>query len=227
MDLDPDQRHFVDAIKRHGTRAGGYAGTGKTKCIAQAWGELAQDDRPPIIAAPTHKACDVLRKHMPGAEVRTLHSLTMEYVADEPVRDEDGELILDKDGRSLRQPRFSPRETPINRHVIIDEASMVGAGFLGRIEHLLPSYAFVGDPFQLPPVKDEQLFDRTSCDVMLTKVYRQGTADPALEYATGIRECRNLEPPAGVEVVRRIDNPARWPPRARSSLLRPTRLCAG
>lgn len=128
----------------------GYAGTGKTWLIGD-WLEsvLSADDCPEVvcIAAPTHKALDVLKQkcsHLP-VTFKTLHSLLGLIVA----RREDGEI--DKE-YAEREERYTL--------LVVDEGSMVGLEFKkliddqirkgGRIGKVL----YVGDPAQLPPVKE-------------------------------------------------------------------------
>ena len=70
----------------------------------------------------------------------------------------------------------------------------------------------LGDPGQLPPVKDTGFFTEAVPDVMLTEVHRQAQDDPIVRMSMAVREGRPLE--AGQfgesEVVRRDSlDPAR------------------
>ena len=192
--LTDDQRRFVDIIKKPRKRGGGYAGAGKTVCIGVAADEMHEQKAGSVmVLAPTNKACAVLRPKVSlRIPVRTIHSVT---TTPKPFleKDEDGNVISEGLG-------FAPREEPIKEHCIIDEASMLGAGFLGKIQHLLTSYSLVGDPMQLQPVKDTTLMDRQSLDIELTEVLRQDSGAYALAYATQLRTTGNLKTPPELKV---------------------------
>jgi exodeoxyribonuclease V len=135
----------------------GYAGTGKT-WLTGDWlesvltndrnGDDSQTAEEVCIAAPTHKALDVLKQkcsHLP-VSFKTLHSLLGLMIA----KTEDGEIdksFADKDERFTL--------------LVVDEGSMVGAEFKGLIDKELRKggrigrVLYVGDPAQLPPVKEE------------------------------------------------------------------------
>ena len=180
--LTKDQGQACQAMLRHGHRIGGYAGTGKSVTIGAACEMARATSTKLILATPTNKAAHVLRQIVRGAApVMTLHSLTT-TPGEVPEYDEESGKII---GTKMV---FTAKASPIKEHVVIDEGSMLGGHFFKRIEHLFESYAIVGDPFQLPPVKDTQLLSEDSCDVMLTEVMRQAQDNPALAYATELRQ---------------------------------------
>ena len=86
--------------------------------------------------------------------------------------------------------------------VIIDEASMVGSALAADIRHAVAKHTegaqilWVGDPAQLPPVKDTPGVNLRAPDVMLTKVWRNDGG--ILRIATDIR---NAESPSAIEAI--------------------------
>jgi exodeoxyribonuclease-5 len=51
----------------------------------------------------------------------------------------------------------------------------------------------LGDPFQLPPVKDAGFFTEAEPDVMLTEIHRQAADNPIIRMSMDIREGRGLQ----------------------------------
>lgn len=180
MQLTENQLAAAQLMLQPHTRIGGYAGTGKSVTVAEACRQALADKTKVTVAAPTNKAAMVLRRVVPqGIPISTLHALTT-TPSEVPEKDEEGKVV----GTRMA---FSPKSEPVPEHVIIDEASMLGESFLERVKHLLKSYSLVGDPFQLPPVKDRQILDENNCNAMLTEVMRQAADNPALAYATELR----------------------------------------
>ncbi len=130
----------------------GYAGTGKTWLIGDWLAEIMADDSQTVaIAAPTHKALDVLRQkcgHL-NATFKTLHSLLG--------------LIVSKNDEGGIDKGFAPKSEQYTL-LVVDEGSMVGKEFKELIDREIASggygrfqkVLYVGDPAQLPPVKEEQ-----------------------------------------------------------------------
>lgn len=203
MELDLDQKLAVMELVRVQRRkkdevvVAGPAGTGKSSVISS----FVDGAHAVKVAAPTHKACDVLRKKGVG-DVGTIHSLMYE------VRDEIEEVpILDKKGKPVLDPitkdplkdkvvvgqKWIPREERIADLVIFEEASMIGGRMVDDIRRLVARRAFVGDPFQLPPVRDRDVFAAATPDATLTKVWRIDESPP-LALATAVREGRPAYP---------------------------------
>jgi exodeoxyribonuclease-5 len=74
--------------------------------------------------------------------------------------------------------------------LILDEASMVGQQILDLCQQAFPQIVLIGDPGQLPPVKDTAVL-ATVPGVDLTEVHRQAADSPILHLATA---ARNGEP---------------------------------
>lgn len=200
MELHPLQEDAVNEIKRMRHRhveevvIAGPAGTGKSSVITEAMkGSYGYK-----VAAPTHKACDVLRRRGVTG-VCTIHSLMYNMVdetKEEPILDKDGKQLIDEE---TKEPLFETvvigqkwvaRDEPITEPVCFEEGSMIGGRMLGDIRRLTQYRAIVGDPFQLPPVKDADVFSTTTPDVTLEHVWRIDDSPP-LAMATAIR---NKEP---------------------------------
>lgn len=117
----------------------GSAGVGKTWLVKDLIKSL---DHQVILTAPTHQACTVLRDKT-GEECSTIHS----HLNLKLTRDGKGGYKLKRD----KYNKTSPSEESI---VIVDEASMVGAGLLDFIktDMFYNTYLFIGDRKQLPPV---------------------------------------------------------------------------
>lgn len=191
----------------------GYAGTGKTYLIKIIARYLDSIGKPFFLAAPTGRAARILGSKT-GYEAATIHSLI--YTEDK------GDVEAQKISASLS---FSMRKNihPINAVYIVDEASMIadsgsaseylnfGSGRLlsdffihaGLIEPKgkIPTkrkIIFVGDPAQLPPVKQESspalqanyLFKEygvSADEITLSEVIRQSEESPILQIATPLR----------------------------------------
>lgn len=184
--LNEQQRDAVRAIREFLTGDGqffglyGYAGTGKTTTIHEA---LKDFDGKVAMAAPTHKAVGVLSDMDANGDTdfATIHRLLgcrSRWVQDQKVFSPD---------------LSRPQEIHDYDVVVIDECSMVGAKMWGwvqdavdRMEGLL-KVIVMGDPLQLPPVKDGEVsptFDLPCA--RLSKIMRhQGVIESA---ATAMRK---------------------------------------
>lgn len=185
MDFSPQQDQALSAIADwHGQESGrkpffylaGYAGTGKTT-LAKHIAEGIDGDV--VFGAFTGKAAMVLRnKGCEGAS--TIHSLiyharekapgVFEYVLndDSPVRDA--------------------------KLVVIDECSMVGNILGSDLLSYETPVLVLGDPAQLPPVKDTGYFTGGEPDLLLTEVHRQAKDNPIIALSMKVREGERLDP---------------------------------
>lgn len=155
----------------------GYAGTGKTTLAK----ELAATVRGSVLYATfTGKAALVLRqKGCEGAS--TIHSLI--YKVD--VNDRTGEATFTLNGES---------DLCDAALLIVDEVSMVGEELARDLLSFSKRILVLGDPAQLPPVKDEGFFINSAPDVMLTEVHRQAQDNPIIRMSMEIREGNRLTP---------------------------------
>ena len=165
---------------------GGYAGTGKTFTVTALLKDYL-NRRPLVVTAPTHKAVHVLRgmglpENPPALRYATIHSV----LGLQPVYD------VDTGEQRLRQT--GPVDLPRNALLVVDECSMVGrelyAPILRAAAQWQAQVLFVGDPAQLPPVKEtvSPTFAQTGNQVTLTTIVRQARDHPLLALATRLRE---------------------------------------
>jgi exodeoxyribonuclease-5 len=190
----------------------GYAGTGKSESVRYVTAELGLDDRDVLYGTFTGKAALVLRKK--GLPCRTIHSLIYRvYEANEreitELRKQIEDLEAETAGgeglqasaeiqtlrmklRELRQPRFTLNEESELRDtklVVLDEVSMVGAEMADDLLSFGKPTLVIGDPGQLPPVKDKAgAFTQQDPDVMLTEIHRQAAESAVIRLATMARQ---------------------------------------
>jgi len=79
---------------------------------------------------------------------------------------------------------------------VLDEVSMVGKEMAHDLMAFGKPILVLGDPGQLPPVKDTGFFTETAPDVMLTEVHRQAGDSAILRLATLAREGLPIPPGA-------------------------------
>lgn len=149
----------------------GYAGTGKTTLAK----ELAGGVKGKVLyGAFTGKAALVLkRKGCSGAS--TIHSMIYKVEEDEAKWEPTFRLNPNSDVRDAKL-------------VIIDECSMVGEELARDLMSFGTKVLVLGDPAQLPPVKDAGFFTNRTPDVMLTEVHRQAQDNPIIAMSMRIRE---------------------------------------
>lgn len=152
----------------------GWAGTGKSTLAMH----LAKDVKSVVYAAFTGKAALVMRKR--GCDnAQTIHSLIYKILSD---KGGEPEFVIDRD-------------SVVNDAdlVVIDEVSMVGAELAQDLLSFGKKVLVLGDPFQLPPVKDAGFFTDVTPDIMLTEIHRQAADNPIIRMSMDIREGRGLQ----------------------------------
>lgn len=165
-------------------RVFGFAGTGKTTLAR----ELAETVKGTVLFGTfTGKAALVLRSK--GChDASTLHSLMYKPKQD-PITGEVEFTLND--------------ESPLTSCalLVVDEVSMVGEtmakdllSFRSRGKPI--RVLVLGDPAQLPPVKDAGFFINAKPDVMLTEVHRQAKDNPIIWLSMQVREGKRLVPGA-------------------------------
>lgn len=171
-----DKWFFQKRGRKQVFRLFGYAGTGKTTLAL----EFAQRPKGQVqFGAFTGKAAHVM--HQKGCKgARTIHSLIYS-----PVEGEDGSVYFIKN----EQSDISKADL-----VIIDECSMVGTELGNDLLSFGVPILVLGDPAQLPPVKDAGFFTEHEPDVMLTEIHRQARDNPIIALATDVREGKTLKP---------------------------------
>jgi len=160
----------------------GYAGTGKTWLTLFIVKRLLQDEpgREVVYAANFGRATSVISDRV-GQPASTVCKLIYTNVSET------------EDGR----PVFSGLKAPCapGGLVVVDEVSTIGRKLymdMLKAIRMAPGaqYLLLGDPKQLPPVKDRAGPDLKRPDAMLTHVHRQESGSPVLDLATALREER-------------------------------------
>jgi len=168
---------FVESFQTIGCLQG-YAGVGKTWVVSHWMGDLLErkPDTRICVAAPTHKALDVLRSKCGQLDVefKTVASLLGQHIS----RNEDGELTKGE----------SPRDWSFDM-ILIDEASMVNREQCSKLEAKGWKILYVGDPAQLPPVgEDTSPAFEYETKFLMTEVVRQQADNPVVGIATMLRD---------------------------------------
>ena len=170
----------------------GYAGTGKTTLTKQFLHMVDPSTRMALMA-PTGKAARVLSAKT-GAKATTIHKILYspssdeiknlrdyltvlhsreemgEELVDEIVRVEEHIRELSKDNRVRFVKKFGVEQ--VLDLIFVDEASMVGTKIYKDIMDLGIATVMIGDPFQLPPVKDVAGWSSLKPNIVLTQIMR-------------------------------------------------------
>jgi len=194
----------------------GYAGTGKTS-LARVFEDYIGAENV-LFLAYTGKAVNVLKdKGIKNAS--TIHSAIYQLSQKEQMelckmqRDYAeaqaqgisenalmpllGKISSLKD--KLAQPQFVPSgmlngdRISAPRLIIVDEYSMLDKEIVEDLERLSIRILYLGDPFQLPPVKEGGCPLEGKENFTLTEIHRQAEGSPILEAATRIRNFEPLE----------------------------------
>lgn len=184
MSWSPQQERAITDVKawlrdpngKQVFRLFGYAGTGKTTLAK----ELASTVKGVVLYATfTGKASLVLRKK--GCEgASTIHSLIYKVEVNE--RTGEATFTINRESDLVNAALL-----------IVDEVSMVGEELARDLLSFKRRILVLGDPAQLPPVKDEGFFINAAPDVMLTEVHRQAQDNPIIRMSMEIREGGRLQ----------------------------------
>jgi len=174
-------------------RIGGAAGSGKSYWVRYIIEKYGFDLSNCFVMAYTGQAVNVLRQSYIMA--RTIHSTIMIPI-EEPIINKKTDEIITRHGVPLTHVRFKPVPSiPSSiKLIIVDEASFLPA----KLEKVLKRYNVpileVGDPIQLPPVADEQVFTMDSLDYFMEGVMRQNKDSEIYKLATRLRKHKNIFP---------------------------------
>ncbi len=176
----------------------GAAGTGKTFALRGHLLDMMHNTTAVVcMCAPTHQAVGVLREKLGFAYYRLITSTLASALSLKESTMADGTKIFVPSNKNYANLKG------VN-HLVIDESSMIGDK---EFQYVLEaqdihgfSVLFVGDMFQIPPVKnggrswamDAERFYRDYelrlPYFSLTKIIRQGAGNPIIELATILRE---------------------------------------
>lgn len=187
----------------------GYAGAGKTTLAKQ----IAEDigDHNVAFCALTGKAAHVLREK--GCiNTDTIHgSIYAQTKKSELIKEVEAEIdILEQDPnadrgkifqlyerledvrRDKKQPSFILDENSRLKHmdlVIVDEYSMINDKIIDDLKKVAKKILFLGDPFQLPPVKEDCSIKP---DYFIEEIHRQALDSAIIRASIAVRENRSL-----------------------------------
>lgn len=210
MQLSTEQSKALDKIhKWHKSKTfeplflAGYAGTGKTTLVSEFINGL---DQRPLCCAPTGKAASVLAKRLTNATVSTVHKLRYKPISQNQNKLDElvAALIAHPDNLELQKAVAEEKQKLADKGVafslnedhgispgalvIVDESSMVTSKMYTDLQETGARLLYVGDPGQLPPVKDPGFFDVNPPDIMLTEVLRQALESPITRLSTLVRK---------------------------------------
>lgn len=171
MQFTNSQQIALDAIASWNKRGRfvmkGPAGSGKSTVMAKAIEILGGA----TLLAPTGKAA-VRLTETTGQQATTVHAAI--YRA---FKDRRGDL------------RFQTRSDMEQGGIaIVDESSMVTERMAADLEKCFDGVLYIGDHYQLPPVKAADWFGSQQPDAELTEVLRQALDSPILALVTAIRQ---------------------------------------
>jgi len=160
----------------------GIAGTGKTTSLNSLLSYCSDNKIEAIATAYTHKACSVLKSKLnKEAKISTLHSFLKKC----PTINNAATKVTNIDGNKQVS---TPDKVAV---LFIDEFSMIGEKDFVDIAclqygaengELLTKVVYIGDPNQLPPVKDiKAVVPHGDHWIKLTKVYRQENDNPLID----------------------------------------------
>jgi len=200
MELAPQQKVAFDKIMQwYKTKnspvfvLAGYAGTGKTTLAKYIASEVGAANT--IFCAFTGKAAKVLQEKG-CANAGTIHSFLYAYIG----KDKNNDPIFG----------YSPTQMmEVSRLIIVDEYSMLSKELIDHLIQTGEKVLFLGDPFQLPPVKrtQETMDYALEPDFFLDEVHRQALDSGIIRAATDVRLGKMLPKSEGDEFsnLRRID----------------------
>lgn len=159
----------------------GIAGTGKTTSLAQLISYCHEHNIKAITCAYTHKAVGILISKLPEyAETCTIHS----FLTKRPTINEQATKI---DHVDSNKQMGTPDKVGV---LFIDEFSMIGERDYVDIAalqydedgNIVTKVVYIGDPNQLPPVKDQiVIVPGGDYWIKLTQVHRQANDNPLID----------------------------------------------
>jgi exodeoxyribonuclease-5 len=170
----------------------GYAGTGKTTLTKQFL-HMLEPGTAMALMAPTGKAARVMSAKT-GVTATTIHKIlytpaddevknlrdTLTYLHSQEELGEDRQDEITRIEEYIREISKDNRLKFVKKYglegaydlLIVDEASMIGTYIYKDIVELGIPTVFIGDPFQLPPVKDVAGWNSLEPDAVLTQIMR-------------------------------------------------------
>lgn len=171
----------------------GVAGTGKTTSLKQLVDYCTDNDISNITCAYTHRACLVLgAKLRKDALICTLHS----FLKKRPTINDAAKVIAHVESNAQLGVPDRVKVLFIDEFSMVGEKDYVDIAALQYDEEgeLLTKVVYIGDPNQLPPVKDVKAI--VPCGphwVKLTQIYRQAGDSPLIDTLLKLNDYINGE----------------------------------
>lgn len=190
MELQRTFEKFIDDDEAPAMYITGVAGTGKTTSLKELLEYCIEHNISTVTCAYTHKAVGVLRGKIPLSPnnvLCTLHS----YLKKRPSINDNATRLAHVDGNAQVS---IPEQVKI---IFIDEFSMVGDKDYVDINdiqynedgELVTKVIYIGDPNQLPPVKDQfSIIPKKPYWVQLTQIYRQKGDSPLIDTLISLND---------------------------------------
>lgn len=184
MNLDKKQQKVVDMILNREVNSlylTGEGGSGKSEIIKQIAEQGMLIGRRVLLLAPTNEAA----KNIGGVTLHKAFGLALEVDEDADKHEDLHHTRIDEEKLTLKFRELNLKPSDI---IVIDEISM-GGSLLSKVLKMLRTFEkgngglstllLVGDPAQLPPVKDRVIDWGKRCNktVTLTKNYRTNNPD--------------------------------------------------
>lgn len=179
-------RHLADGVKGRVLYA---AFTGKAALVLQQKGAYGASTIHQLIYTPKDKSSSQLKQLRDELEKMILEKV------DDDRRMAKITAEISREEERLNQPAFGLNtESDVCRAalVIIDEVSMVGERIGNDLLSFKTPVLVLGDPAQLPPVRDTGFFTEQEPDILLTEIHRQAAQSPVIALATDVRQGRSL-----------------------------------
>lgn len=179
------------------------------------------------IYMPASQKADVLERQRAALEVQIEHEIqTQGMVPDDLAIKMDilnaelNEAYMKNDGPKF----FLNVESPVfsKSLIICDEASMVGARIADDLYKMGVPLIGIGDPGQLPPVKDDAGLTDREPDYFLTEIHRQAADNPIIWLSKLAREGKEIKLGNygdAVRVVRKRDDDITFNPDINAQIL--------
>lgn len=177
----------------------GFAGTGKTYLVKYFLSHIV--NKTYVVTTPTHKALRVIENQI-GARGLTLQSLHGLKPNVELSTFDIDNLSFDSIG-TIKMQNYSL--------IIIDEASMINKHLFELNRHRANEYnvkiLYLGDPYQLPPVKEKigSIFTQVSWKIELNTIIRQEKNNPLINIFNLLR--KDIDNGTSDTIKYLIDNP--------------------
>lgn len=172
--------HFMNDDSRTWTVVGGAAGTGKTYMMDEFLGSLSVAK---VVSAPTHKAVRVIQNatNVHGETIHALNGLKPNF------------NINNFKVGNMKFDAMGEQKMGNYKVIVIDECSQIPKGLheliVTRASRLGVKIIYVGDQYQLPPIKENYVSQTFNTDykVELRKVMRQSEGNKLLQLLGELR----------------------------------------